>query len=69
MIWFFERERDRLRYEIRHHVAGTDFELVVTYPDGRQRVERAADPRELLVRTGLLRSALVRDGWRAIGVR
>jgi len=69
MIWFFERDRTHLHYEIRHQAAGTAFELVVTYPDGRQQIERAHDPRELVARSGALRSALVRDGWRSVGVR
>jgi hypothetical protein len=71
MIWFFEKDRTRLHYEIRHaeQVAGTAFELVVTYPDGRQQIERAHDPRDLVARSGSLRSALVRDGWRSIGAR
>lgn len=69
MIWFFERERDRLHYEIRHQPDGPDYELVITYPDGSQHVERFADPTGLVERSGLLTSALFEQGWRRLGER
>ena len=53
MIWFFERHEARLLYEIRRQADGDDYELVVTFPDGRQesrevrgsaRADRAVAP-------------------------
>jgi len=43
MIWFFERHRARLHYEIRRQTDGPNYELVITFPDGRQQIERYAD--------------------------
>ena len=39
MLWFFERDAARLLYEIRRQVDGDDYELVLTFPDGRPEVE------------------------------
>jgi len=67
MIWFFERESDRLHYEIRHRTDGDEYELVVTHPDGSQFIERFADASGLIERSGSLRSELFERGWRALG--
>jgi len=67
MIWFFERERDRLHFEIRHRTDGEEYELVVTYPDGSQFIERFADASGLIERSSSLRSELFERGWRALG--
>lgn len=64
MIWFFEREESRLRYEIRRQADGHDYELVITRPDGRQDVEDYVDPLELLQRTAALERSLQADGWK-----
>jgi len=63
MIWFFERQASRLRYEIRRQPDGHDYELVITHPDGRQEVERYADALSLLERTDSLQHALRAEGW------
>jgi hypothetical protein len=63
MIWFFQREQDRLHYEIRRQTDGPDFELVITHPDGRQDVERFADPGALLERSSGLEHTLTAEGW------
>ncbi len=63
MIWFFERHRDRLHYEIRHQTDGTDYELVITHPDGRQDIERYSDSGALLERSARLQLTLSADGW------
>ena len=66
MIWFFAREHDRLHYEIRRQADGHDYELVITYPDGSQLVERFEDAMGLLARQDLLQSELFERGWRAL---
>jgi hypothetical protein len=63
MFWFFERQHSRLRYEVRRHTDGDDFELVITHPDGRQDVEQFADSLELLDRMQRLQHALRAEGW------
>lgn len=63
MIWFFERQQARLRYEIRRQTDGPDYELVITFPDGRQEIERYADPADITRRSLRLERALVDAGW------
>lgn len=63
MIWFFERHDSRLLYEIRRQADGDDFELVVTFPDGRQEVEQYTDPHALIERSQRLQDALKAQGW------
>jgi len=63
MIWFFERRDARLLYEIRRHADGDDYELVVTFPDGRQEVEQFGDPHALIERSQRLQETLRAQGW------
>ena len=65
MIWFFQRQQDRLHYEIRHQTDGPDYELVITHPDGRQDVERYSDSGALLERSSGLQRSLMSAGWQA----
>lgn len=65
MIWFFERQRRRLHYEIRRQTDGDDYEIVINHPDGRLEVERYSDPAELLARSTSLRVRLINEGWSA----
>jgi hypothetical protein len=63
MIWFFERQHARLRFEIRHQLDGHGFELVITHPDGRQHVEQYDDQRALVERSRDLQNTLTAGGW------
>jgi hypothetical protein len=65
MIWFFERQQARLSYEIRRATEGTEFELVITHPDGSQQIEAFTDTSLLMERSVRLRDALASQGWRA----
>lgn len=65
MIWFFERQQARLSYEIRRATEGTEYELVITHPDGSQQVEAFTDTGMLMERSIRLRDALLTQGWRA----
>lgn len=69
MIWFFERQHSRMRYEIRRDTDGNDFELVITHADGRQAVERYSDSGEVLERSVRLQNTLLQDGWQPPTVR
>ena len=63
MIWFFQRRRARLHYEIRHQTDGPNYELVITFPDGRQEIERYADPGAVTERSISLERSLTAEGW------
>jgi hypothetical protein len=63
MIWFFERQASRLLYEIRRQLDGDDYELVVTFPDGRQEIENFKDANSLIERSHRLQESLKADGW------
>jgi len=63
MIWFFERQTSRLLYEIRRQVDGHDYELVVTFPDGSQEVEKFHDAVSLIERSHRLQESLKAEGW------
>lgn len=65
MIWFFDRQGERLRYEIRRSDAGDAYELVISYPDGRTDVEKMIDPSDLLKRCTELAETLKGQGWQA----
>jgi hypothetical protein len=64
MIWFFDRQGQRLRYEIRRTDAGNAYELVVSYPDGRENVEQMIEPSDLLKRCAELADSLREEGWK-----
>ena len=64
MIWFFERRQLRLHYEIRQQLDGPGFELLITYPDGTQHLERYADSAAVLNRSRSLQNVLLHAGWR-----
>lgn len=63
MIWFFERHRARLHYEIRRQSDGPAYELVITFPDGRQEIERYADSNAVTSRSIRLEQTLTDEGW------
>jgi hypothetical protein len=64
MIWFFDREGQRLRYEIRRTADDQGYEVEVSYPDGRTEVEQMVEPSDLLQRCADLAKTLKADGWR-----
>jgi len=63
MIWFVERQDAGLRYEIRRQSDGPAYELVITFPDGRQEIERYEDSSSITRRSIRLERALVDAGW------
>jgi hypothetical protein len=64
VIWFFDRNGQRLRYEIRRNPNSDAYELVVTYPDGRSEVEEMQEPSDLLKRCAELAEDLRGEGWK-----
>jgi len=63
VIWFYERRGEHLRCEIRQQLEGDQFALVVTMPDGSERVELFEDSRILNVRSVELEKLLRSKGW------
>lgn len=69
MFWFFERQNAKLHYEIRRGTDGPCYELVITHPDGRQEIERYADPAAILDRSQHLQNTLIEAGWQPPALR
>ena len=63
MIWFFDRDGERLRYEITRDRAAGRYRLVITRPDGSESVEEVDQPTELIERSVQLMNSLRGDGW------
>lgn len=63
MIWFYERQGEHLRCEIRQQLEGDRFALVVTMPDGTERVELFDDSSTLNRRSVELGRLLRDKGW------
>ena len=64
MIWFFDRDGEKLRYEISHDRANGRYKVVITHPDGSESVEEVEEPTELIERSVELMNSLRGDGWR-----
>ena len=63
MIWFFDRDGERLRYEILRDRSGR-YRVVITRPDGSESVEEVDEPTELVERSVQLMNSLRGDGWK-----
>jgi hypothetical protein len=63
VIWFYERNGEHLRCEIRQLVEGDKFALVVTMPDGSERTEVFEDSGALNRRSVELEQMLTNKGW------
>ena len=64
MIWFFDKEGDRLRYEISHDRGSGCYRLIVTRSDGSESVEELDQPSDLIERSVELMNSLRTEGWR-----
>ena len=64
MIWFFDRDGERLRYEIMRSRGDDHYRLVITRPDGTESVEKVEEPTELIERSVQLMNSLRSDGWK-----
>ena len=52
-----------MHYEIRRQSDGPAYELVITFPDGRQEIEQYDDPTAVTRRSFRLERALTDAGW------
>jgi hypothetical protein len=64
MIWFFDRDGERLRYEISRCRADGRYRVVITRPDGTESDEEVKEPTELIERSAQLMNSLRGDGWK-----
>ena len=64
MIWFFDKNGERLRYEICRDRLDGRYRVVITRPDGSESVEEVDEPTELIERSVHLMNTLRSDGWR-----
>ena len=63
MLWFFQRKDEHMRCEIRREGVGAGFEMIVTSPDGSQRMERFQETNDLIKRTLDFQRELLERGW------
>ena len=63
MIWFFDRDGERLRYEISRDRADGHYRVIITRPDGSESVEEVDEPSQLIERSVELMNSLRGDGW------
>jgi hypothetical protein len=63
VIWFFDRDGERLRYEVLRDRGGR-YRVVITRPDGSELVEEVDEPTKLIERSVQLMNSLRGDGWK-----
>jgi hypothetical protein len=64
VIWFFDKDGEKLRYEINRDRAAGHYRLVITHPDGKESIEEVDEPTALIERSVELMNSLRGDGWR-----
>ena len=64
MIWFFDRNGEKLRYEITRDRIDGHYRVVITRPDGTESVEEVDEPSALIERSVELMNSLRDEGWR-----
>jgi hypothetical protein len=63
VIWFFDKDGQKLRYEISRDRTGGRYRLVITHPDGHESVEELDEPGQLIERSVELMNSLRGEGW------
>jgi hypothetical protein len=64
VVWLFDRDGEKIRYEICRDESGDGFLLVMTSSSGHKRVDRIANPSELIERSTEQMRQLQDDGWK-----
>jgi hypothetical protein len=64
VIWFFDRNGEKLRYEVRRDRSDGRYRLVITHPDGTETIEEVDQATDLINRSVRLMNTLRNDGWR-----
>jgi hypothetical protein len=65
VIWFYERDGRHLLCEI-GRPRDFEYEMTVTFPDGRRQSERFTSPSTLIQRSLAVQSQLKRERWRPV---
>jgi len=63
MTWFFDKNGERLRYEITRERGQGGYRVVITRPDGSESIEEVGEPTALIERSAQLMNSLREDGW------
>jgi hypothetical protein len=63
VIWFYAKEGRHLRCELRQQITGDTFDLVITEPDGSERVEHFSDSASVTRRSQQLEAEWIKAGW------
>jgi hypothetical protein len=63
MIWFFERKGSHVRCEVRAQTEGDRCDLVITEPNGTERLESFTNSDDLNRRAQALGQAWEKEGW------
>jgi hypothetical protein len=63
MIWLFDRDGEKLQYEISRDRTDGRYRVVITHPDGSESVEEVDEATALIERSIELMNALRGDGW------
>ena len=63
VIWFYAKHGRHLRCEVRQHVDGDRFDLVITDADGTERVEHFEDSASVTRRSQQLEAEWLIEGW------
>ena len=64
VIWFFDKNGEKLRCEISRDRSVGRYRLTVTRPDGSESVEEVDEPTTLIERSVELMNTLRGDGWK-----
>ena len=64
MVWRFDRDGERLRYEIKHDRSAGRYRVTITTPDGIRNVEVLDEPAVVIERSVQLANTLRSKGWR-----
>jgi len=64
VIWLFDRNGQKLKYEICKDQKGDGYMLVLTSSDGDKQVERVEQPSVLIERSIVKMRQLRSDGWK-----
>lgn len=63
MIWFFDKDGEKLRYEISRDRSVGRYRVIITHPDGSESVEEVDKPAQLIERSVQIMNDLRGEGW------
>ena len=63
MVWSFDRDGEKLQYEIRRDNGAGRYRLIITRPDGSESIEEIGEATTLIERSVELMNSLRSEGW------